>query len=71
MKERLQGWKMKVGAGLTAAGVSMSSFAADHSATITAAGADGETNTTAAVVAILGIVAVITGVTYVIKFLSR
>ncbi|WP_281556535.1 hypothetical protein [Thalassomonas sp. RHCl1] len=46
-------------------------FAADHTAAINAAGTDGQTNTGAAVVVVLGIAAVVTGVGIVIKLLSR
>lgn len=71
MKEQFQGWKVKVGAGLAAAGVSVSSFAVDHSAAITAAGTDGTTNTTAAVVVVLTIAAVVTGVGIVKSLLTK
>lgn len=56
-----------VGGGMVAA----SSYAADHSAAITAAGTDGTTNTTAAVTALIGIVAVIVGVGFVISVLRK
>jgi len=54
--------------GLMATGTVM---AADHSTAIAAAGADGVTNLSAAVTAILSIAAVIVGVGLVIKFLQK
>jgi len=45
--------------------------AADHSALITAAGADGATNTTGAVTVVLTIAAIVTGVGIVLKLLSN
>jgi len=45
--------------------------AADHSVAIGAAGTDGETNTGAAVLAILGILAVVVGVGFVISVLRK
>ena len=58
----------------TAIGVGMiaaSSYAADHSTAIAAAGTDGVTNTSAAVVALIGIVAVVVGVGFVISVLRK
>ena len=54
--------------GVATSGVVM---AADHSTAIAAAGADGETNLGAAVLAILGVVAVVVGVGMVISFLRK
>lgn len=63
--------KMALAAGVTGAMGSFAVNAADHSTAIAAAGTDGETNTGAAVVVVLGIAAVVTGVGIVIKLLSR
>lgn len=73
---KLTGWKKKfvgtkVGVALAAGLTGAMAQAADHSTAITAAGTDGETNVGAAVVVILGIAAVVTGVGIVIKLLSR
>ena len=67
----LKSWRGKtiaVGTSLMASGAA---FAADHSVAIAAAGTDGELNTGAAVLVVLGIAAVVTGVGIVIKLLSR
>lgn len=69
LKKRFLG--TKVGVALTAGLTGAMAQAADHSTAITAAGTDGETNVGAAVVVILGIAAVVTGVGIVIKLLSR
>jgi len=61
----------KIGAGIAACVASVGAFAVDHSTAITAAGTDGTTNTTAAVVVVLGIAAVVTGVGIVMKLLAR
>jgi len=63
--------KSKIAIGLAIAGASASSFAADHSTSISAAGTDGTINTTAAVVVVVSIAAVVTGVGIVLKLLSR
>lgn len=64
-------WKGKTVAVGTTLMASASSFAVDHSTAIAAAGTDGTTNTTAAVVVVLGIAAVVTGVGIVMKLLAR
>jgi len=61
----------KVGFALAAGMTGAMAQAADHSVAITAAGTDGQTNTGAAVVVVLGIAAVVTGVGIVIKLLTR
>jgi hypothetical protein len=61
----------KVGFALAAGFTGAMAQAADHSVAIGAAGTDGETNTGAAVVVVLGIAAVVTGVGIVIKLLGR
>jgi hypothetical protein len=73
MKNRIANSKgaKALAAGATGALASFGTMAADHSTAITAAGTDGETNVGAAVVVILGIAAVVTGVGIVIKLLSR
>lgn len=63
--------KTKVGTALAAGFTGAMAQAADHSVAITAAGTDGQTNTGAAVVVVLGIAAVVTGVGIVIKLLTR
>ncbi len=63
--------KTKVGFALSAGFTGAMAQAADHSTAIAAAGTDGETNTGAAVVVVLGIAAVVTGVGIVIKLLTR
>ena len=68
---KLLSWKGKTVAAGTALMASAGSFAADHSVAIAAAGTDGQTNTGAAVLVVLGIAAVVTGVGIVIKLLSR
>ena len=67
----VKSWKKKAVAALAVAGSSVSAFAVDHSTAITAAGSDGTTNTTAAVVAVLGIAAVVTGVGIVYRLLTK
>lgn len=69
--KKLQGWKTKFATASTATLASVGAFAADHSVAIAAAGTDGQTNTGAAVLVVLGIAAVVTGVGIVIKLLSR
>jgi len=64
-------WKMKASAVAASVGTSVSAFAVDHSTAITAAGTDGTTNTSAAVVAVLGIAAVVTGVGIVYRLLTK
>ena len=76
MNTNMQGWKgkflgTKVGFALAAGVTGAAAQAADHSVAIGAAGTDGETNVGAAVVVILAIAAVVTGVGIVIKLLSR
>lgn len=66
-KRKLSTVPVAVGAGLAGS----SAFAADHSTAIAAAGADGVTNTSAAVVAILGIMAVVVGVGIVFSVLRK
>jgi hypothetical protein len=61
----------KVGTALAAGFTGAMAQAADHSTAIAAAGTDGETNTGAAVIVVLGIAAVVTGVGIVIKLLGR
>lgn len=62
----------KVGGVFVAATVtSFGTMAADHSTAIGAAGTDGETNVGAAVVVVLGIAAVLTGIYAVLKLLGR
>lgn len=63
--------KIKLMGAVSALSVSAASFAVDHSTAIAAAGTDGTTNTTAAVVVVLGIAAVLTGVGIVLKLLTR
>ena len=60
-----------VAAGASTALMSTVAFAEDHSAAIQAAGTDGQTNVAAAVVAILAIAAVVTGVGLVIRLMTR
>ena len=67
----LRNWKGKTVAIGTSLMASTGAFAADHSVAIAAAGTDGELNTGAAVLVVLGIAAVVTGVGIVIKLLSR
>ena len=71
MNKLLKNGYVKLSSGLTVLAASASSFAVDHSTAITAAGTDGTTNTTAAVVVVLGIAAVVTGVGIVMKLLAR
>ena len=66
----LKTWRGKtivIGTSLMAAG---SAFATDHSAAIAAAGTDGTGNVEAAVVVILTLAAVVTGVGIVYKLLT-
>ena len=63
--------KTKIVALGTLIGASATTFAADHSTAIEAAGTDGTTNVGAAVVVVLAIVAVVTGVGFVMKLLGR
>lgn len=51
--------------------LSSSAFAVDHTAEISAAAADGVTNTTGAVTGILGIVAVVVGISLVIAIMRK
>lgn len=62
---------LKVSAALTAGLASSAVFAADHTVAIDSAYADGTTNVTAAVVGIIALAAIITGVGYILKFLNR
>ena len=71
LSKRAQTRLIRTGVVVSSVFASAQLMAADHSLAITAAGADGETNLGAAVVAILGVVAVIVGVGMVIKFLQR
>lgn len=57
-------------AGTTAMVTSVGAFATDHSVAIGAAGTDGSTNVEAAVVVILTLAAVVTGVGIVYKLLT-
>lgn len=63
--------KQKIATGLATFSASAMAFAADHSAAIQAAGADGETNVGAAVVTVIAIAAVVTGVGVVLGLLKR
>lgn len=63
--------KTKVGAALVTGFTGSMAFATDHSAAITAAGTDGSTNVEAAVVVILTLAAVVTGVGIVYKLLTN
>lgn len=74
LKARLQNLKTKavaLGTAVTGGLIAGSAYAADHSTAISAAGADGVTNTSAAVVALVGIVAVVVGVGFVISVLRK
>ena len=71
MKNNVSNFKTKLALWGTAALASGSAMAVDHSTAIAAAGADGTTNLTAAVTAIIGVVAVIVGAGLVIGFLKR
>lgn len=62
--------KLKLSALATTVLASGASFAEDHSAAIAAAGTDGATNVGAAVVAVLTIAAVVTGVGLVLKLMT-
>ncbi|MBU3068782.1 hypothetical protein KOI40_03065 [Aestuariicella sp. G3-2] len=55
----------------TAAMTSAMVFAADHTAEITAAQGDANTNVTAAVAGLIGLVAIVCGVTLLMSLLSR
>lgn len=66
----LKTWRGKTVVALSVVAASAQSFAVDHSTAITAAGTDGTTNVTAAVVVILTIAAVVTGVGIVYKLLT-
>ncbi len=68
---KLKNLGKKAVAGSSVALASLGAFAADNSAEITAAGADGVTNTTAAVGAVLLITAVVTGFGIVISILRK
>ena len=59
MKKSKPGMFSKAGIALAAAGSSLSAFAVDHSAAITAAQTDGSGNVTAAVTAVIAIAAVV------------
>lgn len=61
----------KAGAVVAAAGTSLSAFAVDHTATITAAQTDATTNTTAAVAAVIAVAAVVFGVGIVLRLINR
>lgn len=61
----------KIGTALAAAGTSVTAFAVDHSAEITAAQGDATTNTTAAVAAVIAVAAVVFGVGIVLRLLNR
>ncbi len=56
---------------MTASLASAQAFAVDHTVAIDAAYADGTTNVTAAVVGIIALVAIVTGVGLIIKFLNK
>jgi hypothetical protein len=72
MKNRIANSKgaKALAAGATGALASFGSMATDHSAAIGAAGTDGSTNVEAAVVVILTLAAVVTGVGIVYKLLT-
>ncbi|MGL1956081.1 MAG: hypothetical protein OCD00_02020 [Colwellia sp.] len=75
MNHTMQGWKTKfigtkVGFALAAGLTGSVAQATDHSTAITAAGTDGQTNVEAAVVVILTLAAVVTGVGIVYKLLT-
>ncbi|MFV8570046.1 hypothetical protein ACNQ6O_02440 [Marinobacter sp. SBS5] len=61
----------KIGTALAAAGTSVTAFAVDHTAEITAAQGDALTNTTAAVGAVIAVAAVVFGVGIVLRLMNR
>jgi hypothetical protein len=63
--------KLKAGLLLTGVVASASSFAADHTAAITAAETDGSLNVTAASTAVIAVVAIIFGVNLVISMFKK
>jgi len=66
----LKTWRGKTVAAFTMVAASGAAFATDHSAAIAAAGTDGTGNVEAAVVVILTLAAVVTGVGIVYKLLT-
>jgi len=66
----LKTWRGKTVAVATSLMASGAAFATDHSVAIGAAGTDGSTNVEAAVVVILTLAAVVTGVGIVYKLLT-
>ncbi|MCJ8318744.1 MAG: hypothetical protein MJK12_03870 [Colwellia sp.] len=67
----MKNMKIKAMGAVAALTTSAASFAVDHATAITAAGTDGTANTTAAVVVVIGIAAVVTGVGIVLSLLKR
>lgn len=61
----------KIVAGGSAMALSAGAFAIDHSAAITTAQTDGTANVTAAATAVIAIMAVVTGIGFIVKLLGR